>query len=59
MYKNQGKFKLLDKVNAETPIALIGDVDGEGVIIHSYGEILFKKCQDKDKMKRIAEKVFD
>ena len=50
--------KLMDTVSVETKVALIGNIDQEEIIIHPHGEILFKKCRDKEKMRMIASKLF-
>lgn len=42
----------------ETPILLVVLVDGVEVIVHGYGELLFKNCQDRTLMERIAEKIY-
>lgn len=51
-------FSKLKNVKISTPVAAVAEIDGEEIIIHKYGEIKFKKCKDKDKIKKIAEQVF-
>ncbi len=63
--RRQGKIDLekikniFDKIEVSTPAALIGRINKEAVIVHPHGEILFTKCEDKEKMKLIAAKVFE
>ncbi len=42
----------------DTPIVLVVEVDGCEVIVHRHGELLFKNCNDMDKLKKIAEKIY-
>ncbi len=42
----------------ETPILLLVEVDGIAVIVHEYGELVFKNCADVQLMERIAERVY-
>lgn len=43
----------------ETPILLVVKIDGVEVIVHGYGELLFKKCEDQRLMERVAEKIYE
>ncbi len=43
----------------ETPLLLVVKEEGVEVIIHGYGELLFKKCEDVELMKKIAEMVYE
>jgi len=52
------KIKKKFTVVLETPILLVVAVDGVEVIVHGYGELLFKKCDDLNLMKKIAEKIY-
>jgi molybdopterin-synthase adenylyltransferase len=47
----------MDKIDIDTPNAIIGEIDGEEVIINHL-EIMFKKCEDKEKMMKIAKRLF-
>lgn len=42
----------------ETPILLVVKVDQVEVIVHGYGELLFKNCDDQELMRKIAEKIY-
>ncbi|MBW3013895.1 hypothetical protein KY335_01485, partial [Candidatus Woesearchaeota archaeon] len=42
----------------DTPILLVIKVEKEEIVVHNYGEILFKTCKDMDKMKRIADQIY-
>lgn len=62
--KKQGKLdleKIKEKfeVILDTPILLVVKVEGVEVIVHGYGELLFKKCEDVELMKKIAEKIYE
>ena len=52
------KIKQKFETVLETPILLVVKVEGIEVIVHGYGELLFKKCEDLELMKRIAEKIY-
>ena len=52
------KIKKKFAVILETPILLVVNVDGIEVIVHGYGELLFKNCQDVDLMRKIAERIY-
>ena len=62
--KKQGKLNL-DKIKEkfevilETPILLVIKVEGIEIIVHGYGELLFKRCEDVEKMKIISEQIYD
>ena len=43
----------------DTPILVVVKVDGIEVIVHGYGELLFKNCDDVEKMQKIAESIQD
>ncbi len=42
----------------DSPVALVIRVDGCDIIVHKYGEMLFKNCKDKVKIEAIARKVY-
>ncbi|PIN87708.1 hypothetical protein COV12_02390 [Candidatus Woesearchaeota archaeon CG10_big_fil_rev_8_21_14_0_10_32_24] len=42
----------------ETPILLVIKEQGIEIIVHSYGELMFKECEDIILMKKIAKKVY-
>lgn len=47
------------EVMLETPIVLVILVEGIEVIVHQYGELVFKKCEDMALMERIATEVYE
>ena len=55
----------LDKVKAQfstlvdTPILLVISVNSIEIIVHRYGELLFKKSEDTAVLERIAEQVYN
>ena len=53
--KVKEKFKVL----IETPMLLVIEEEGVEVIVRANGELILKKVEDKDKMKRIAERVYE
>ncbi|MDP3989586.1 MAG: hypothetical protein Q8Q01_00075 [archaeon] len=55
---NFNKIKEHFEVLLETPILLVIKIEEVEVIVHSYGELLFKKCQDKNLMTKIAERIY-
>ncbi len=42
----------------ETPIVVVIREQGVEVVVHQYGELVFKRCDDVEKMKEIAEKIY-
>jgi hypothetical protein len=55
---NLDSIKRRFKVVADTPILLVIDVNGE-IIVHDYGELIFKMPYDKEKINEVAKKIFD
>jgi hypothetical protein len=53
-----GKVRKMFDVLLNTPILLVVKIDGVEMIVHSHGEILFKKCSDLKFMRRVAEKIY-
>ena len=51
------KIKKRFKVLIDTPILLVIDEQGE-IIVHSYGELLFKTLRDEEKIRKIAEEIY-
>ena len=47
------------KVVMETPILLVIKVEGIEIIVHGYGELLFKKCEDTELMEKIAKEIYE
>lgn len=62
--KKQGQLDL-DKIKRkfevvlETPILLVIKVEGIEIIVHQYGELVFKNCQDMTLMEQIANDVYE
>ncbi|MBU0469951.1 MAG: hypothetical protein KKA62_05185 [Nanoarchaeota archaeon] len=52
--------KIKDKfeVILETPILLVLKVEDVEVIVHGYGELLFKNCDDFSLMERLSEQIY-
>lgn len=61
--KKKGKLDL-DKIKKkfevilETPILLVIKEEGVEIIVHGYGELLFKKCEDVELMRKIADEIY-
>lgn len=45
-------------VIVETPILLVLKIGKEEIIVHDYGEILFKSLEDEEKIENIAKKIY-
>ncbi len=43
----------------ETPIVLVISVSNVEVIVHQYGELVFKKCEDMELMEKIAKEIYE
>lgn len=54
LQKIKQKFELV----LETPLLLVIKIEGVEIIVHGYGELFFKNCEDKELMKRIAEGIY-
>ncbi|MEW5896329.1 MAG: hypothetical protein AB1668_01435 [Nanoarchaeota archaeon] len=52
------KIKANFEVVLETPILVVIKEEGVEVVVHGYGELLFKSCDDISLMEKIAEKVY-
>lgn len=53
------KVKNSFEVVMETPILLVIKTEAGEVIVHSHGEILFKKCENTELMEKIAEEIYE
>jgi len=53
------KIKKKFEVVLDTPILLVIFVQGIEVIVHGYGELLFKNCQDQESMRKIAGEIYE
>jgi len=54
---NLNNIKKEFKVSVKTPILLVLDFEG-GIIVHKYGEIVFKKLKDEKKVRKIAKRIY-
>ncbi len=55
---NLKKIKAAFETIIDTPIVLVIKEEGSEIIVHSYGELLFKTLNDEEKIKKITEKVY-
>ena len=46
------------KIVIETPVVIVLKIDDVELTVHNYGELLFRNCDDIDKMQVIAEQVY-
>ena len=46
-------------VKVDTPILLVISVDGVEVIVHGYGELLFKNSTDVELLEKLAKKIYE
>ncbi len=52
------RIKTKFPVVMETPILLVIKVDEVEIIVHSYGELIFKTTKNIDRLEKIAEKIY-
>jgi len=46
------------KTLLETPILIVIEEQGE-IVVHNYGELLFKDLKDENKIRTIAQKIYE
>ena len=46
-------------VTVDTPILLVITVEGVEVIVHGYGELLFKNSSDVALLEQLAKRIYD
>jgi esterase/lipase len=51
------KIKNNFEVVVDTPILIVIKKEDE-IIVHNYGELIFKHLKDKEKIKKIAEEIY-
>jgi len=42
----------------KTPILLVVKIQGHDVIVHGHGELIFKDLEDREEIRKLAEKVY-
>ncbi len=52
------KIKKKYKVLLETPLLLVVEKEGAEMIIHQYGEVIFKKAKDYIQIEKLAEEIY-
>ncbi|HLC80958.1 MAG TPA: HesA/MoeB/ThiF family protein [Candidatus Nanoarchaeia archaeon] len=52
------KIKKRYKVLLETPLLLVVEKDGAEMIVHQYGEVIFKKARDYSQIEKLAEEIY-
>ncbi len=53
------KLKSKYKTLIDTPILVVINADGEEIIVHNYGEIMFKTLKDEKKIESLARKIYE
>ncbi len=59
MNLNLEKIKETFNVKADAGIVTVIELDDEEVVVHDYGELLFKTEDDEDKLREIADKIYE
>jgi len=71
--KNKGSYEVIPKnklklnlnklksfeIIEDAKIFIIVKIDNCEIIVQNYGDLIFKDCEDKEKIKRIAEEIYD
>lgn len=52
------RIKKKYKVLLETPLLLVVEKDGAEMIVHQYGEVIFKKAKDYNQIEKLAEEIY-
>ncbi len=52
------KIKKKYKVLLETPLLLVVEKDGAEMIVHQYGEVIFKKAKDYNQIEKLTEEIY-
>ena len=52
------KIKKKFEVVLETPILLVIKAEGIEIIVHQYGELIFKRCEDIELMERMVKEIY-
>ncbi|MBW3014921.1 hypothetical protein KY330_00705 [Candidatus Woesearchaeota archaeon] len=53
------KLRKQFEILLDNPIALVLKVGDDEVIVHNYGEMLFKTLKDEGLIRKIADKIFE
>ena len=53
------KIKKKFRVVLDTPILLVIHVQGIELIVHGYGELMFKKGEDMEWMEKVAKEIYE
>ena len=56
---NLDKIRSNFKVVMDTPVLVVIETDDHQVIVHNYGELIFKDLTEEDKIRQIAEKIYE
>ena len=55
---NLNKLSKEFKTIVKTPILIIIKINNHEIIAHNHGELIFKDLKDKNKIKKIAKKIY-
>jgi hypothetical protein len=56
---NLGRIHKKFKTILETPILLVIKEQGVEIVVHGYGELLFKNCSDTKLMEKVAMDIYE
>lgn len=56
---NFEKLKQHFETILDNPIALVLKIDQEEVVVHNYGDLLFKTLKNAEKITEIADKIYE
>ena len=49
------KYKIIE----DAKIFLIIEIKNTQIIVHNYGDLIFKDCKDKEKIKKISKEIYN
>jgi hypothetical protein len=55
---NLKKIKEKYEIVLETPILLVIKINDIEIIVHEFGELMFKKCEDVAWMEKVAKEIY-
>ncbi|MFC1648180.1 ThiF family adenylyltransferase [Nanoarchaeota archaeon] len=58
MKLNMDELRKAFKVKADAGIVTVIEINGAEIVVHEYGELLFKDEKNQDKLKELAEKIY-
>ncbi|HII71599.1 TPA: hypothetical protein HA265_02480 [Candidatus Woesearchaeota archaeon] len=46
------------EVEMDTPILLVIKTENGKVLVHEYGELIFRECEDEEKIRETAKEIY-